>query len=74
MTVAQKQDLQQRIFAILHEHNKPLRVPEIEVFLKVAGDWTADTFDVRDAVSALIANGRAEFVHPGYLVRVVEPK
>jgi hypothetical protein len=33
----------------------------------------ADTFDVRDAVNELVAAGEAEFVQPGYKVRLKEP-
>jgi hypothetical protein len=74
MTVGQKNSLRDRIVGILRKSAQPLRTPEIEHRLKVEGEWKADTFDVRDAVSALIAEGQAEFVHPGYLVRLIEKK
>lgn len=71
MTVAQKSSLRERILVILRKEKKPLRTPEIEAYLTLEGKGRADTFDVRDTVSDLIADGQAEFVHPGYLVKLV---
>jgi hypothetical protein len=60
------------IVAILRRVKKPLRLPEIEAVLTLGGEIKADTFDVRDAVSGLVADGVVAFVQPGYLVSLVE--
>lgn len=72
MTIAHMPGLREKIMAILREKRIPLRTPEIELQLKVQGNWDADTFDVRDAVQALITEGKVSFEHPGYLVRLTE--
>lgn len=74
MSVMELTDLRKQILGILGDAGKPLRTPEIEVQLKLQDRWDADTFDVRDSVAALVASGEAEFVHPGYFVKLTRKK
>lgn len=59
------------IVEILKE-NSPLSIPQIEHHLKLRGDWHSDTFDVRDVVHNLIYFKKAEHVHPGRFVKLVD--
>lgn len=59
-----------KVLAVLRKENRPLCVPVIEAHLTIAADCGVSTYDVRGAVQALVEEGRAEFVHPGYLVRL----
>jgi hypothetical protein len=52
--------LQQRLPA-------PMTIPQIETEVAKAEDVEADTFDVRDAVWRLVADGRAEFTSKMYV-------
>ena len=69
MAVTQLSELRAKVIGILKKKAGVLRVPEIEVELKHDGYWDADTFDVRDMVAELIADGTEE-VHPGRKVKL----
>lgn len=60
MTVAQLNDLGEKVLQLLQGAGEPLTIRQIEARLaeQQAG---ADTFDVRDAVWRLVDDGRAEF-------------
>ena len=58
MTVAEKDTLKDRIYALIRESSQPLRLPDFET--KLAGKFSS-TFDVREAVLQLVREDKAEF-------------
>lgn len=63
--------LRNQIVQVLRETGEPMRIPEIEVGLRVRDTWGPDTFDVRDAVHELVRLGRVDLL-PGRIVALKE--
>jgi hypothetical protein len=72
MTVAQLNNLGEKVLQLLQGAGESLTIRQIETRLaeQHAG---ADTFDVRDAVWQLVADGRAEFT-PWRAVKPAVPR
>ncbi|MGH7171766.1 MAG: hypothetical protein ACRELG_15930 [Gemmataceae bacterium] len=59
------------IVKVLTEARRALSIGDIEARVREdAMGKEADTFDIRDAVSELVAGGKVEFEHPGYKVKL----